>query len=258
MRYVVFVKQVPDTDSLEVDENGILIRDGSPSILNQYCEEALFRTIAFKNEGDSILVVTMGPRSASMMLRRCLALGADEAVLLTDQCFAGADTWATSRVLAAFIQKYEPDADLYVFGRQATDGDTGQVPFEVAALLNAQQFAYVDSLESSDDGIVAEQDYDSFRRRAKVPKGSVIAYGKADPNGHLPSLSGFRSSIDSPIKELGRVDLGLGLYSVGLKGSLTRIVSTAPINISRKGLKVEIIDPNRGAELIIKELEAIR
>lgn len=258
MRYVVAVKQVPDTMSVRLDENGSLVREGVPAILNPYCESALSHILSMKGEGDTVAVVTMGPQKAADALRRCIELGADDAYLLSDRDFAGADTWATARVLAAFIGKFEPDADLYVFGRQAIDGDTGQVPYEVAGLLDVQQFAYTESLSIDGDGFTAVQDYETFTRTARVPRGSVVSFGTVEPSGRLPTVAGYRRGKAAEIRVLGRVDLGLGLYSVGLKGSVTKIVGTESVKAARRGMKVEIIDPSKGAEFILREAEAFR
>lgn len=258
MRFTVFIKQVPDASEMRMDDNGSLIRSGVPSIINPYCELALSRILAIREPGDIVTVVTMGPQQASEALRRCLELGADEAYLLSDKDFAGADTRATSRVLAAFVERYAADSDLYVFGRQAIDGDTGQVPASVAQLLDVQQFMYTTDLERDSDGFVSHQDYGTFNRIARVPRGSVVAFGTVDPNGHIPTAEGYLRARSKEIVTVGRVDIGLGLYSVGLRGSLTRIVGTESVKGSRKGMKVEITDPRNAADMIIREMEGTR
>ncbi len=258
MRYLVAVKQVPSTDDVQIDENGSLRREGVPSVLNPYDELALMSVLDIRQEGDRVSVVTMGPPQAEAALRRCLELGADDAFLITGNEFAGADTWATSRVLAAFVSRYACDAGLIVFGRQATDGDTGQVPYETAWMLDAQQFAYVTGLKPTEDGLVAEQDYSDTVRTVRVPKGSVVAFANADPNGTFPTVSGWLSSRGKEIVKVGRVDLGLGAYSVGLKGSKTKIVSTQKVTAARRNRKVEINDPAYAAEFIIGQLEGSR
>ena len=182
----------------------------------------------------------------------------DIAFLLTDRDFAGADVWATARTITAFLLRHIPDADVYVFGRQAIDGDTGQVPYEVAAQLGVQQFAYTESLSRTDDGLVAVQDYGDVRRTCSVPKGSVVSFGSVDPNGTLVSISDYLSAQDREVEEVDRIAIGLGLYSVGLKGSMTRIVSTTASSGVRRNRKVEITDPAKGAGFIIDELEAVR
>ncbi len=197
MRFTVFIKTVPDSTSVVLDEDGNMVRSAMSSILNPYCERSLSRILSMRGEEDHVTVVSMGPGPTRVALRRCLALGADEAILLTDPDFAGADTWATSRVLSAYVSKFDDSSDLYVFGRQATDGDTGQVPYGVATILGVEQFAYVDSLSRDGDDIVAVQDYETFRRSVRVPKRSVVSFSDADLNGHIPTLGGFIRSMDS-------------------------------------------------------------
>lgn len=258
MKYVLAVKQVPDTMEMSVDENGSLVREGVSAILNPYDECALMNIVSLMDEGDELVVFTMGPPQAESVLRRCLGLGATKAYLLTDRSFAGSDVWATSRVLTAFITRYQCDADLIVFGRQAIDGDTGQVPYEVAALLDVEQFAYADSLSVDGGSFVVVQDYGDVRRTSKVPRGSVVSFGDVDPNGAIPTIAGVLRAQSMEIEELDRVKLGLGAYSVGLKGSMTKIVSTSASDSSRRNRKVEIRDPANAAKILIDEMEAVR
>ncbi len=258
MRYVVAVKQVPDTIEMSVNENGSLVRVGVSAVLNPYDEYALTRILDMRREGDEVVVFTMGPDQAREALRRCLELGADRAYLLTDRAFAGADVWATARTITAFILKIVPDADLYVFGRQAIDGSTGQVPYEVAAQLGVQQFAYTESLSMDSDSFVAVQDYDDMKRTCKVPRGSVVSFGAVDPNGVLPTIEGYLRGKNAKISEVDRVGLCLELYSVGFKGSMTKIVTTSTSSSARMNRKVEISNPANAAEFIINEMEALR
>lgn len=258
MRFALAVKQVPDTAEMSVDGNGSLVRAGVPAVLNPYDEYALMRLLELREDGDEVVVFTMGPPQAADALRRCLELGADSAYLLTDRAFAGADVWATARALTAFIRGHLCDCSLLAFGRQAVDGDTGQVPYEVAALLDVQQFAYTESLARSGDAFEAVQDYGDTVRRVRVPCGSVVSFGQVDPNGAMPTIRGVLDARGKGIVELDRVALGLGVYSVGLKGSVTRIVSTRAVSGARRNRKVEIRDPAKGAGFAIDELEAVR
>ena len=108
MRIVVCVKQVPDTTEVKIDpKTGTLIREGVPSILNPDDANALEEALRLKdaNENVNVSVITMGPPQAEVMLRECLAMGADEAYLISDRAFAGSDTWATSKVIASAIKK---------------------------------------------------------------------------------------------------------------------------------------------------------
>ena len=133
MKILVCVKQVPDTTEVKIDPvKGTLIREGVPSILNPDDANALEAALQLKDkdpEGTSVAVLTMGPPQATYMLRECLAMGADEAYLLSDRVFGGADTCATSTTIAAGIRKVNElgKVDIIFAGRQAIDGDTAQV-----------------------------------------------------------------------------------------------------------------------------------
>ena len=124
---VVCIKQVPDTTEVRIDpKTNTLIREGVPSIINPDDKAGLEAAIRIKEEnGAHVTAISMGPPQADLALREALAMGADEAVLITDRAFGGADTLATSRTLAAALSKL--DYDLIITGRQAIDGDTAEV-----------------------------------------------------------------------------------------------------------------------------------
>ena len=250
MRYLVFVKQVPDTTLIEVDEQGNLRREGVPSILDPYSEHALEVAVALRREGDSVTVVTMGPPQASSALRRCLEIGADEAYLLSDRAFAGADTYATARTLTAFIEKFGECPDLILFGKQAADGDTAQVPAEVAEMLGADQFYYAVSVKQSGDGFEVVQDYGNELRTCLVKTGSVLSVSEGDINRRLPSIERYLQASEMEIKVLDRIALGLGNFSVGGKGSRTKIVRSASVRSERSCTVIDGSDPSKAAELI--------
>ena len=148
MKILVCVKQVPDTTEVRIDrETNTLQRQDVPSILNPFDRHALEEALRVKERcGGTVSVLTMGPLQAQEVLKECLALGADEAVLVSDKAFAGADTLATSRTLAAAIAKLQP-AELIFCGKQAIDGDTAQVGPELAEHLNMAQITCVSKLE---------------------------------------------------------------------------------------------------------------
>lgn len=250
MHYVVFVKQVPDTSQISVDENGNLLRAGVPSVLDPYSEHALELALRIKSEADKITAVTMGPGQAESALRRCLEIGADEAYLLSDRAFAGADVFATARTLSAFVRLYVPDCDLLFFGKQSMDGSTGQTPAEVAEMLGVEQFYYVTSVEFYEDGFKVVQDYGDEIRTCRVPKGSVISVSEGDVNRRLPSISRYLETSRKEITILDRIALGLGNYSVGTKGSPTSIVRTEAVRALRSGKVIDGSDSVKAAEHI--------
>lgn len=155
LHVVVCVKQVPDSREIRIDpKNNTLIRQGVPSIVNFYDMHGLEEALRIKDElGARVTVVTMGPPQAEKGLKECISLGADEAVLVTDRAFAGADTLATSYVLGAAVRKIEAEwgpVHMVFCGKQTLDGDTGQVGPGVACRLDMDQLTYVSKVEKVD------------------------------------------------------------------------------------------------------------
>src|ERR1700730_7102734 len=156
LHIVVCVKQVPDSREIRIDpKNNTLIRQGVPSIINFYDMHGLEEALRIKDElGARVTVVTMGPPPAEKGLKECISLGADEAVLVTDRGFAGADTLATSYVVASTIEKIAETfgpVDMVFCGKQTLDGDTGQVGPGVACRLDLEQLTYVSKVVEVDE-----------------------------------------------------------------------------------------------------------
>lgn len=151
---LVAVKQVPDTTNIRIDpDTGNLVREGVPAIMNPYDAHALAAAVAWKRKlGGKVTVVSMGPPSFTTTLREAIELGADRGVLISDRKFAGADTLATSYVLAEVIREiHEKDPlDLIFFGKQAIDGDTAQVGPGVAVRLNLPIVTYAVDIQKVD------------------------------------------------------------------------------------------------------------
>ena len=157
MNIVVCLKQVPDTTEVKIDpKTGTLIREGVPSIINPDDKNALEEALVIKeNEGAKVTVISMGPPQAESALREALAMGADEAILITDRAFAGADTLATSNALAGALRKL--DYDIVLAGRQAIDGDTAQVGPEIAEHLGIPQVTYVEKVNVELDSLKVQR-----------------------------------------------------------------------------------------------------
>lgn len=250
MRFVVAVKQVPDTTLIKVDADGNLIRGGVPSILDPYSEHAMEAAVHLKGDGDTITAVTMGPEQASSALLRCLEIGADEAFLLSDRDFAGADVHATCRTLKAFLDRFAPDASLIILGKQASDGDTGQVPAELAGMMDRQQFCYSVKITREGSSFTVTQDYGDEIRTSAAPEGSVISVSECDANRRLPSIRRFIDVSSVRIKKLGRENLMLGTFSCGARGSRTKIIGTDTVRSERSGRVTDGSDPVAAANFI--------
>lgn len=160
MRIIVCVKQVPDTQKVQVDPvTGVLIRNGIDTKMNPYDLYALETALRIKEKTNAeIHVITMGPDAAKAVLYESMALGADEAWLLSDRRFAGADVLATSFTLSQGI-KTIGDFDLILCGKQTTDGDTAQVGPAIGELLDIPHVSWVRKLIDADEkGLIVQQE----------------------------------------------------------------------------------------------------
>ena len=147
MKIIVCVKQVPDTSGkVAVKDDGTLDRASMATITNPDDMNAVEAALAIKDQNPDVkvIVTSMGPFTAAGMLHECLAMGADEAVLISGREFGGSDTYATSQIVAAGVNKIGIEkGDIVLCGRQAIDGDTAQVGPQIAEKLHLPQVSYV-------------------------------------------------------------------------------------------------------------------
>ncbi len=189
LHIIVAIKQVPDTREVRIDpKTNTLMREGVPSIINPEDRNAVEAALLLREQhGGKITVITMGPPQAEAALAEALAMGADDAVLLTDRLFAGADTLVTAFTLSRAVRKCEP-FDLIICGRQAIDGDTAQVGPQLAGFLDLPQITYAIKLSLKDATLIAERALEDGIEvvRAKLP---VLVTVTADSNQpRFPSL----------------------------------------------------------------------
>ena len=160
MKAIVCVKQVPDTSGkVAVNPDGTLNRASMATIINPDDKNAVEAALKLKDEtGCKVVVVTMGPPPAQGMLRELLAMGADEAVLVSAREFGGSDTFATSQILAAAIKKIGlEDDDIVYCGRQAIDGDTAQVGSQIAEKLGIPQISYAADIKKEGNTVTVKR-----------------------------------------------------------------------------------------------------
>ena len=233
MNFVVLVKQVPDTDEVKMDhERGVMIRDGVGSIVNPLDLNALEAAMRIRGDGDTVTVVSMGPPKAEESLRECLALGADRAVLATDAAFAGSDSWVTSGVLAAVINKIGIP-DLIIAGEKATDGETGQVGPEVAALLGRPVATRVTKLTKLPDGIEVTCTLEEGILIQRFDTPCLVTVLSDINTLPLPTLSGKKRAYSLGVETLSARDFGIGGDEAGLAASPTRVVRIDTPKIAR-------------------------
>ena len=206
--------------------------------------------------GGTVSVLTMGPLKAQEVLKECLALGADEAVLVSDKAFAGADTLATSRTLAAAIAKLQP-AELIFCGKQAIDGDTAQVGPELAEHLNMAQITCVSKLEvfPAERRLIAEREVEDGREVLELPFPAVLTVSKSLNEPRYPSIKGRLRANKTSIPILTLADLGLQAEETGLQGSPTRVVRIFAPETRKGGEVIQGMAPRQAADLLAIRLK---
>ena len=190
MHLVVAIKQVPDTSEVRIDpRTNTMIRSGVPSIINPDDVHAIEEAVSLKDRfGGRVTVITMGPGQAKDALREAISYGADVGILCSDRAFAGADTLATSYALWKAILRVDRElaVDMLLCGRQALDGDTGQVPPGVATRLGWPQLTSVVKIDA----------IDPERREIQVQR--VVEDGKEVVRSHLPCVITCTRDLNTP------------------------------------------------------------
>jgi len=228
MKIVVCIKQVPDTTDVKINpETNTLIRDGVVSIINPFDMYAIEEALRIKARigGDSaVTALTMGPPQAEAALREALSMGVDKGVLLCDRAFAGADTWATSYTLAQAI-RHMGGADIILFGKQASDGDTAQVGPGVATHLDLPQITYVRKIiEMNDTAITAQRMLEDGNETIRASLPCVLTVVKELNEPRLPSLKGKMAAKRAEIATWTAADMGCDTNLCGLNGSPTKVI----------------------------------
>ncbi len=226
MKIVVLIKQVPDTTDVRIDpETNTLVREGVPSIVNPFDMYAIEEALKIREEaGDgTVTIMSMGPPQVETSLREAIALGADDAILLSDRAFAGSDTWSTSYTLAAGIRKLGVP-DVILCGKQAIDGDTAQVGPGVAQFLDVPQVTCVKKLEIADGKARAERMLEDGHDVLTVSLPAVFTVVKELNEPRLPSLKGKMKAKKAEITVWGQDDLEVDPAELGLDGSPTRVI----------------------------------
>ncbi|NIO06255.1 MAG: electron transfer flavoprotein subunit beta [Proteobacteria bacterium] len=261
MKIVVCVKQVPDTAAdIKIDpETSTLMLDGVEHITNPFDEFAIEEALLTREKhGGEVHVITMGPPQAVDVLRNALAMGADQAYLLCDTAFAGADTLATSYTLSKAIEKIG-GVDLVVCGKQAVDGDTAQVGPSIATYLKIPQLTYVSKvreIDSEKGRIVVERMLEGGIQAVESSLPALMTVVKDINEPRLPSLLGIRKAAKTEIPTWTAVDLPVDQSRLGLDGSPTWVARVSRPEQRRGGEILQGEIPEVVSQLVDKLLDA--
>ncbi len=245
MKIAILVKQVPETRSVRMDEStGTVIRESNESIINPLDLYAVQAALQLKKYFPKahLTAFSMGPAAAERVLKEALALGVDDAVLISDRAYAGSDTWATALILAAAL-RHAGGFDLILTGERATDGDTGQVGPELAAALGIGVVTFVEHLEPAGDALAVRRKNEHGEESLTLSLPSVVCVSKAVGEPGLPTLAGMKAARRRTIPVWSQRELALDPDKVGLKGSPTRVVKIFRPALARKCRKLTAADP---------------
>ena len=264
MLIVVCVKQVPDTTQVQIDPvTNTLVREGIPFIVNPYDTHALEEGLRLRDRfGCRVAAISMGPPNAEATLRKALAIGVDEAILLSDRVFGGADTLATSNVLSAAIRKLgeREEVGLVICGKQTIDGDTAQVGPGISTRLGYSQLTLVDRIEHLDlekRTIRVRRKLEGRHEIVEAPLPAMLTVVRELNRPRYPIVPMRLAALDAQVQLWNNETLKLDVGAIGLKGSPTWVSRI----FSPEREKGEIIgdgahDPTGTANLLIDRLLA--
>lgn len=260
MKIVVLVKQVPVVTAMRFDpETRRLQREGVASEVSAFDLRAVIRAVELRDAGDAgtncdVVVMTMGPPDARQGLVQCLALGADRGVHLVDPAFAGSDTLATARVLAAALRR--EGFDLVLCGRNSVDAETGQVGPEVAELLDIAQVTGAHTLEvdPSTGKLRAERETDDGYETVEAILPALVTAAEDLSAERFASKAAREEAKSKPIVELGARDLEIDPDTVGTAGSPTEVAGLEVVESRRDGRVIEAASVSEAVEQLAAEI----
>jgi len=256
MNIVVCIKQVPDTKGgVKFNPDGTLDRAAMLAIMNPDDKAGLEAALRIKDQnGAKVTVLTMGLPKADAVLREAMAMGADDAILVTDRVLGGADTWATSTTIAGALRNL--DYDLIITGRQAIDGDTAQVGPQIAEHLGLPVISYAQDIKVEGDKVIVQRQYDDRYHvvEAKMPALVTALSELNDPRYMTPG--GIFDACKAEITTWGRADLkDVEDGNLGLMGSPTKIAKASDKVRKGAGEKVTPDSPDEAVAYIVGKLK---
>lgn len=256
MNIVVCIKQVPDTGEVKLDKKtNTLIREGVPSIINPDDKAGLELALRIKGESSEkvkITALSMGPLQAKTALREALAMGCDEAIIVTDRAFGGSDTLATSTILAAALKKIP--FDLIITGRQAIDGDTAQVGPQIAQHLGIPQITYVSELNylHGESVVEAVREFEDINYLVRTKAPCLVTILSERIRARYMTVQGISDAFQKKIVQFNYETLKdvLPEDRIGLKGSPTKVIKTFVKQARGEGIVFTNISDKEGAKKI--------
>jgi len=262
MLVITCVKQVPDTTQVKIDPvTGTLIREGVPFIINPFDTQALEESLRLKDKyGVRVVTISMGPPNTEVTLRKTLALGADETILLSDRVFGGADTLATSMVLAEAIKRLAQKEEVAIVfcGKQTIDGDTAQVGPGIATRLKYSQLTLVDQIQNVNletKKVRVRRKLEGRHEIVEAPLPAMITVVREINQPRYPTVPMRLMSEDTEVTLWDNKVMQLAEETIGLKGSATQVRKIfSPERAKGEILGDGLNQPEEAAHLLIDTL----
>ena len=256
MKIVVCIKQVPDTAEVKLDpKTNTLIREGVPSIINHDDKAGLETALQLREQvGGTVTVVCMGPPQADVALREALAMGADEAYLLSAREFGGSDTYATATILAAALRKI--GFDLVITGRQAIDGDTAQVGPQIAEQLHIPQVSYAEALRVEGGHVIVQRQFEDRSHLLQVQLPCLVTALSELNQARYMSVGGIVDAYAKDVTVWGFEDLknDLNPAFIGLNGSPTNVFQSFGKQLRAPGVVLSGLSADEAVNAIMQTL----
>lgn len=263
MEILVCVKQVPDTAEVKIDpEKHTVIRAGVPNIFNPFDQNALEAALQLKDsQGARVTLLSMGPPQAEDVLREGLAMGADDAYLLTDRKVGGSDTLATGYCLAQAVRKVAElqgieQFDVVLCGKQAIDGDTAQVGPQIATELDIPQITYAAEINVDGTTVRVKQQNEEGYIVTEAQFPVLITAVKELNEPRFPTIRGTMKAKKREIPHLSADDIKVDETKIGLKGSPTMVRKIFTPPQRTQGLVIKEEDPNAAVSVLMEKLTA--
>lgn len=263
MEILVCVKQVPDTAEVKIDpEKHTVIRAGVPNIFNPFDQNALEAALQLKDsQGARVTLLSMGPPQAEDVLREGLAMGADDAYLLTDRKVGGSDTLATGYCLAQAVRKVAElqgieQFDMVLCGKQAIDGDTAQVGPQIATELGIPQITYAAEINVDGTTVRVKQQNEEGYIVTEAQFPVLITAVKELNEPRFPTIRGTMKAKKREIPHLSADDIKVDETKIGLKGSPTMVRKIFTPPQKTQGLVIKEEDPNAAVSVLMEKLTA--
>lgn len=259
MNIVVCIKPVPDPDKYNMitidSETKRLVREGIPSIVNPSDRNALEFALQIKEKlGGTVTIISMAPLFSQDKIKECLAMGADEAYLISDRAFGGSDTWATSYIIAMAIKAAGLKPDLILAGNESADGATAHVPSQLGEWLSISHIANVISIDADNEHAVVKRKTESGHIEYSVGYPALISVARGSNKPRMVTAMGIIKSKNKKLEVMTRDMIDLKDECIGLAGSPTQAGEIFAPDMSRGSEKLV----GTSEEIATQILELIR